>query len=423
MKRNLVPLLGIAFVVAVASTGIFYGLLNGKLQSSAAPAKYTIVLAAKALPSGTVLTAEDVRTGPWQGDQPPKGILTSRQSAAGRVLLQSLEEGEALVESKLVSRNPSVERGEGVPAGLRAMSVRVSDSTGVLKMLQPGHRVDVHVVQVKGENNKDTEARTLLENVPVLAVSPPENPLPNNAAVVTLLVAPREVESLAVADAAARIRLTLRNPTDSEHLGTGGSNLQEVLKGQRRVATPAHELISQNGSGPRVALAVTLAGISSGGLEELAGATSQSASTGSLQVSSFRAAGDPTKAIARMREKNELDVVSQAQLETRPNRVVSVSQGESRSDYGVKVRFVPYVTAKGKLRLRVLPEYRAGAAGRAVETDIELVDGQSFLVRGLVPDEDRGSVWGRLFPAHAKENAGRDLIVMVSPKLVAERAN
>ena len=34
MKKNLVPLLGIAFVVAIISTGIFYGLFVGKLKSA-----------------------------------------------------------------------------------------------------------------------------------------------------------------------------------------------------------------------------------------------------------------------------------------------------------------------------------------------------------------------------------------------------
>jgi hypothetical protein len=35
MKKNLVPLLGIAFVVAIVSTGIFYGLFVGRLKTAA----------------------------------------------------------------------------------------------------------------------------------------------------------------------------------------------------------------------------------------------------------------------------------------------------------------------------------------------------------------------------------------------------
>ncbi len=50
MKRNIVPLLGIAFVVAIISTGIFYGLFAGKLRSSVGELPVqSIVVAARTL--------------------------------------------------------------------------------------------------------------------------------------------------------------------------------------------------------------------------------------------------------------------------------------------------------------------------------------------------------------------------------------
>ena len=59
MKKNLVPLLGIAFVVAIISTGIFYGLFVGKLKSASVPSQ-SIVVAARNLDRGTALQAADV---------------------------------------------------------------------------------------------------------------------------------------------------------------------------------------------------------------------------------------------------------------------------------------------------------------------------------------------------------------------------
>jgi hypothetical protein len=61
MKRNMVPLLGIAFVVAIISTGVFYGLFAGKLRSSSDLPGHAIVVAARDLDRGTVLQPGDFR--------------------------------------------------------------------------------------------------------------------------------------------------------------------------------------------------------------------------------------------------------------------------------------------------------------------------------------------------------------------------
>src|ERR1700674_1239337 len=68
MKRNIVPLLGIAFVVAIVSTGIFYGLFAGKLKSSVGEVPgQSILVAARNLDPGTVLQPTDVRVSEVKG--------------------------------------------------------------------------------------------------------------------------------------------------------------------------------------------------------------------------------------------------------------------------------------------------------------------------------------------------------------------
>ena len=47
-KKNLITLLGIAFVVAIIATGLFYGLVAGKLSENAAVSQSSIVVAAQA---------------------------------------------------------------------------------------------------------------------------------------------------------------------------------------------------------------------------------------------------------------------------------------------------------------------------------------------------------------------------------------
>ena len=64
----------IGLVVAIVSTGIFYGLFVSKLSSSTGSGK-KLVVAAKPLKSGVVLTAEDVKLVPWPAEQVPKGVF------------------------------------------------------------------------------------------------------------------------------------------------------------------------------------------------------------------------------------------------------------------------------------------------------------------------------------------------------------
>ena len=56
LKRKLVPLLGIAFVVAIVATGVFYGLFVGELKSATTlMSNQTILVAARDLPRGKQL--------------------------------------------------------------------------------------------------------------------------------------------------------------------------------------------------------------------------------------------------------------------------------------------------------------------------------------------------------------------------------
>ena len=60
--------------------------------------------------------------------------------------------------------------GSGVPVGMRAVSVHLTDSTGVLALLRSGQKVDVQVVVGRGTKPDETEVRTALENLTVLSV-------------------------------------------------------------------------------------------------------------------------------------------------------------------------------------------------------------------------------------------------------------
>lgn len=211
-KDNYYKLLGIAFVVAIIATGIFYGLISPKLSSST-PSKM-LVVAAKSLKPGTVLQASDVKLIAWPEPELPQGSFESVQQVAGDTVFDWIDSGEPIFESRLASEKTA--GGSGVPTGMRAVSIHVTDSTGVMALLRAGQKVDVQVVTGRGENH-DTTVRTALEDLQVLGVSGAEQSSQGaTLPVVTLLSTPAQADVLAAADAGARVRLTLRNPLDPE---------------------------------------------------------------------------------------------------------------------------------------------------------------------------------------------------------------
>src|SRR5262249_31634296 len=154
-----VPLLGIAFVVAIISTGIFYGLFVGRLKSGVSSPAQSILVAARRLDRGTVLQVTDVKLTPWAGIAPPQGAFTAAAQVSGTTLIAQLEGNEPVLESRIASRNSGAGAGLGIAPGMRAISIHASDSSGVIGLLRPGYKVDVQMVSA------GAELRTILQNI------------------------------------------------------------------------------------------------------------------------------------------------------------------------------------------------------------------------------------------------------------------
>lgn len=216
MKKNVAPILLIAFVMAIVCTAVFYGLVAGKLGTGAQASATPHVLVAKhAIARGANISVLDTQSVPWN-DTLPEGALREPTQAEGQMALADIAAGAPLVASRLINKKSG--DGLGIPAGMRAVSVQVHDSSGVVAMLKPGHRVDVQAVYSRSGSNQDTEIRTVLENIEILKINPVAEPAPGRPAlpVATLLVAPSEADTIGLADAIARVRLVLRNSLDSE---------------------------------------------------------------------------------------------------------------------------------------------------------------------------------------------------------------
>lgn len=149
------------------ATAIFYGLLGSRLRSADTP-RQSIVVAARGLERGAIVTAADVKLSTWGGQYPLKGSYSAVDQVTGKAVSSAVQENEPVTQARLGSGAGSA--GIGIAAGMRAISVHASDSSGVLALLRRGDKVDVQVVT--GERNGEVKLRTTLEKVEVLSVPP-----------------------------------------------------------------------------------------------------------------------------------------------------------------------------------------------------------------------------------------------------------
>jgi Flp pilus assembly protein CpaB len=141
-----------ALVAAAVATGLL-------ALSDQPPAGTPVLVAARDLAAGTVLTARDVQLDPRSPGQLPDGTLTSTRDVVGRVLASGTRRGEVLTDVRLVG--PSLV--DTLGPGQVAVPVRVADAA-VAALVAPGDHVDV-LVAVDGGG----PAQTVVTDATVLA--------------------------------------------------------------------------------------------------------------------------------------------------------------------------------------------------------------------------------------------------------------
>jgi pilus assembly protein CpaB len=196
------------------------------------PRTASIVLSARSLPVGAVVTERDVKVVSWPGQTVPSGYVRSVKDAVGRGVITPVSENEPLLDSKMSTKDA----GGGLPIiirdGMRAMSVRVDEVIGVAGFVLPGTRVDVMLTLDKGPSRPQAVTKTLLQNVQILAagqsVTRDKEGKPQTVTVITLLVSPDNAELLALATKEGRLQLALRNTLDTVAVATSGARADKL---------------------------------------------------------------------------------------------------------------------------------------------------------------------------------------------------
>jgi pilus assembly protein CpaB len=242
MKTNrLLTILLLAVVTGLSAGYLALGQLRAgdrpTVMQEVRSGKVQLAVAGRDLPLGAVLRAEDVRMIDWPAEVLPLGYAGSPAELVGRGLLTPVRTNEPILSDKLADP----EGGGGmpilIPAGMRAVSVRVDDVIQVAGFVTAGTRVDVLVTLERDREGIPTMTRAILQNVQVLAAGQIiERDLegkPLTVTVITLLVSPDDAEKLTLAASEGRIQLALRGMLDLAEVNTPGARLAGLLQPPR----------------------------------------------------------------------------------------------------------------------------------------------------------------------------------------------
>ena len=209
----------------------------------AAEPSQTIVVAARDLPAGAIVTREDLETVAWPGAAIPEGFTTQMGEVVGHGLIVEVRKNEPLLGWKLADKEAGGGLSITIPEGMRAVSVEVDEVVGVAGFVLPGTRVDVLVTVMPGTDRTQITTRIILQNVRALAADQRYQQdiegEPQYVTVVTLLVTPPDAEALTLAATEGRIQLALRNTLDAEEVQTGGRRITSLIASGGPAPRPA----------------------------------------------------------------------------------------------------------------------------------------------------------------------------------------
>jgi len=228
----LVGALVIAVVTAIMAKNMFAG--AGADQANAAPvvpAGPKVLVARKALPVGTIVDAESLTFQAWPKELIQNAYYTEgapeadMQKLIGTVVRNPITAGQPLTKGALVGPNDRGFLAAALGPGMRAITVPVSNTTGVAGFIFPGDRVDMMLTQdVAGGGDgpplKVTE--TVIRNLRVLATDQRTDSKDEEGKTVvktfntvTLEVTPRIAEKIFVAQSLGTLSLSLRSIADN----------------------------------------------------------------------------------------------------------------------------------------------------------------------------------------------------------------
>jgi pilus assembly protein CpaB len=274
----LVAALLIAAVTAFMARSMFSGAAAPKAAAAAKPVETgpKVMVATRALPVGTIITADSFRYQPWpkeliedayfieqaggapapgpDGKPAPNagpGQVISNEEIIGTVVRNSITAGQPITQGSLVKPGDRGFLAAALGPGMRAVTVPVSALTGVAGFVFPGDRVDLVLTQnIAGPGGPPLKvSETIMRNLRVLATDQRSanvadangNTVVRKFKLVTFEATPSIAERITVAQSLGTISLSLRSLADNaaeleQALASGEVSIPEGASAEQEAA-------------------------------------------------------------------------------------------------------------------------------------------------------------------------------------------
>jgi len=242
-RANRLLFIGAVGLAALAAVLVFFALSNfggSSNDKTAASSTVKVVVAARDIKAGTKIDAEMLQVSDVPTASALAGALGDSKTLVGLTTRYPLQKGEQVTSGKIGQTSKDKVFADLVPLGKRAVSLPLTETTGVGGLIVAGDRVDITAVIDKKNGANIEQASTLLQNIEVLSVGQKSQQVttqvdangtpvadnqagarPNDTAAqpsarsITVAVDPKDVGLLALAQEQGKIYLSLRPAGDS----------------------------------------------------------------------------------------------------------------------------------------------------------------------------------------------------------------
>ena len=218
MSARTLTLVALSLILGLGAAWMANNWLSARLNAGPDDNLQSVVVATVEIPFGQMIEAQHVSLVRMPKNTVPDDGFDATDKVIGKIATFSMLRGDILRGARLAEHLGGSTLASLIEADKRAISVRVDDVVGVGGFLLPGNRVDVLATKKSGGNN-EAEAKTILEDLRVLAVdqtASTDKTQPVVVRAVTLEMSSEEAEVLVKAQTEGKLQLALRNPLNNQ---------------------------------------------------------------------------------------------------------------------------------------------------------------------------------------------------------------
>lgn len=260
MSLRTLASLAVAVLLGLIAVMLIRTFIADRAPQVTAAATAPVVVAALPIERGATLKPAMLKVVNFPKDAVPAGAFQKVDDLAGanaRVAMRSMTANEPVLSAKLSGAGGKTNLSGTLTPGMRAVSVRSSDVSGVAGFVLPGDRIDILLTREVGVGEARTKVvQVLAENSLVLGVdqtSDQETNKPVVAKAVTVEVTPEQAQALSLAQSIGDITLALRQISDSAPLARKATTTADLaVAGMRRAAASGAARRAARPAGPQI---------------------------------------------------------------------------------------------------------------------------------------------------------------------------